>query len=428
MTTEPARRVVVTGMGAVTSLGAGVRASWDRIVAGHSGVGQIRQFKSDDFPVHIGSEVDLDALTIPDFGDVLRPFATRSVKLGAWALDEAWGDAGLAEAEYDPWRAGVIVGASNFPVIDEGAYAWPTEALHEESYKDQYLAICRQMPELLAQRDIGMVSTLLAGRHPLRGPCMTVQSACASATQAIGEAFHMIRRGQADVMVAGGADSMLSAVCVTGFTLLSVASAYQGDPAKACRPFDRKRDGLVLGEGAGLVILEELAHAQRRGAPIHAELIGYGSSCDGYRFTDSHPEALGAIRCMRAALRDAGTRPEEVDYINAHGTATLQNDRVETYAVKQLFGAHAYRMPMSSTKSQIGHLLCASGGIELVVTVRALATGIVPPTINLEHPDPDCDLDYVPNQFRRADLHIALSNSFGFGGQNGTLIVKRWSA
>ncbi|HLN13443.1 MAG TPA: beta-ketoacyl-[acyl-carrier-protein] synthase family protein [bacterium] len=426
MTEAAARRVVITGMGAVTSLGAGVERNWDAILAGKSGVGQIRQFKSDDFPVHIGSEVDLEQLTIPDVGDVLRPFATRSVKLGVWALDEAWRDAGLGETEYDPWRAGLIVGASNFPVIDEGAYSWPTEALHEGSYKEQYLAICRKMPELLAQRDIGMVSTLLAGRHLLHGPCMTVQSACASATQAIGEALHMIRRGDTDLMVAGGADSMLSAVCVTGFTLLSVASPFQGDPAKACRPFDRKRDGLVLGEGAGLVILEELSHAQRRGARIHAELVGYGSSCDGYRFTDSHPDGRGAIQCMRAALADAGIAPEEVDYINAHGTATLQNDRVETLAVKQTLGDHAYRVPMSSTKSQIGHLLCASGGIELVVTVLALSTGIVPPTINLEHPDPDCDLDYVPNEARRVEPHTALSNSFGFGGQNGTLIVTRW--
>jgi 3-oxoacyl-[acyl-carrier-protein] synthase II len=419
---------VITGMGAVTSVGAGVEPSWEAILAGRSGVRQIRQFKSDDFPVRIGSEVDLERLEIPEFDDVLRPFATRSVKLGAWALEEAWQDAGLSADAYDPWRAGLIVGASNFPVIDEEAHSWPTESLYQESYKEQYLAICRRMPELLAQRDIGMVSTLLAGRRPLRGPCMTVQSACASATQAIGEALHLIRRGQTDLMVAGGADSMLSAVCVTGFTLLSVASPFQGDPAKACRPFDRRRDGLVLGEGAGLVILEELSHAQRRGARIHAELIGYGSSCDGYRFTDSHPEGLGAIRCMRAALRDAGIAAEEVDYINAHGTGTVQNDRTETQAVKQTLGGHAYRVPMSSTKSQIGHLLCAAGGIELVVTVRALQTGIVPPTINLEHPDPDCDLDYVPNQPRRAQMRTALSNSFGFGGQNGTLIVRRWPA
>ncbi len=422
------RRVVITGMGAVTPLGAGVAASWEKILAGKSGVRQIRQFKSDDFPVRIGGEVDVDRLETPALGDALRPFVTRSVKLGAWALEEAWRDAGLEQDDYDPWRAGLMVGASNFPVFGEDDNTWPTEALDQEHYRDQYLAICRALPDLLAQREMGMVSTLLAARYPLKGPCMTVQSACASATQAIGEAFQMIRHGQVDVMVAGGADSMLSALCVTGFTLLGATSFHQGDPTKACRPFDRKRDGLVMGEGAGLVILEDLALAQRRGARIHAELIGYGTSCDGYRFTDPHPEALGPIRCMKAALQDAGIRPEDVDYINAHGTSTPQNDRTETYAVKQTFGAHAYKIPMSSTKSQIGHLLCAAGGIELIVTVMALKTGIAPPTINLDWPDPECDLDYVPYRPRQANIRIALSNSFGFGGHNGTLVAGRWPA
>jgi 3-oxoacyl-[acyl-carrier-protein] synthase II len=421
------RRVVITGMGALTALGTNVATNWKNILAGKSGVRQIQQFKSDHFPIRIGSEVDLDQIELDDFEETLRPFLTRSVKLGTSAIKEAWRDAGLQEVQLNPWRSGLIVGASNFPVIEEDEYSWPTEALRQDHYQDQYLAICREMPQLLAQRDIGMVSTLLAAPYPLKGPCMTIQSACASATQAIGEAYQMIRKGKVDLMVVGGADSMLSAVCVTGFTLLSVASFYQGDPTLACRPFDRKRDGLVLGEGSGILILEELEHALGRNARIHAELIGYGSSCDGYRFTDSHPEALGPIRCMRAALKDAGLQPEEIDYINAHGTSTPQNDRVETYGIKQTFGEHAYHIPISSTKSQIGHLLCASGGIELVVTVMALKTGIAPPTINLENPDPDCDLDYVPVHPRQVDIHAAMSNSFGFGGQNGTLIVRQWS-
>jgi 3-oxoacyl-[acyl-carrier-protein] synthase II len=300
------------------------------------------------------------------------------------------------------------------------------EALRGGEYEQQYLSICRQRPELLDQRQIGTVSTMLAAPYPIKGPCMTVQSACASAAQAIGEAFHLIRQGQTDVMVAGGADSMLSAVCVTGFTLLSATSAYQGDPAEACRPFDRDRDGLVLGEGSGIVILEELSHALARGRPIHAEVAGYGSSCDGYRFTDSHPEGRGAIRCMRAALTDAGLGPGDIHYINAHGTSTPQNDRVETYAIKQLFGEQAYRIPVSSTKSQLGHLLCAAGGIEMVLTVMALKEQMVPPTINYRRPDRDCDLDYVPVHPRPARLAAALSNSFGFGGQNGALVVRRW--
>ena len=423
------RRVVITGMGALTALGPDVDSTWAAILRGRSGVRQIRQFPSDDFPVRIGSEVDLDDLPLDGVDDALRPFVTRSVRLGSWAVREAWRDAGLDSAAHDPWRTGLIVGASNFPVIEEDdEQFWPTDALRGDSYKDQYLRICQQMPELLDQRQIGMVSTLLADPYPVRGPCMTVQSACASATQAIGEAYQMVREGQVDLMVAGGADSMLSAVCVTGFTLLSAASSYQGDPARACRPFDRDRDGLVLGEGAGIVVVEELGHALRRGHHIHAEIVGYGSSCDGYRFTDSHPEGLGAIRCMRAALDDGGLEPGEVDYINAHGTSTPQNDRVETLAIKQVFGPRAYEIPVSSTKSQIGHLLCAAGGIELVVTVLALRDGIAPPTINYETPDPDCDLDVVPGAPRPVPMRTALSNSFGFGGQNAALIVRRWAA
>jgi 3-oxoacyl-[acyl-carrier-protein] synthase II len=425
---EGLRRVVITGMGALTSVGTNVESSWSAVLAGESGVRQILQFPSDDFPVNIGSEVDVDELDIHGFDDALLPFVTRSVKLGAWAMAEAWQQAGLSEGAYDPWRTGLIVGASNFPVIDESAYSWPTEALNVERYKDQYLAVCEDMPHLLAQREIGMVSTMLASPYPINGPCMTVQSACASATQAIGEASQMIRHGYADLMAAGGADSMLSAVCVTGFTLLKAASTYQGDPRKACRPFDRKRDGLVLGEGAGIVLLESLDDARRRGAPILAEVLGYGSSTDGYRFTDSHPEGRGAIGCMRAALADAELDPADVDYINAHGTGTPMNDRSETYAIKKVLGAHAYDIPVSSTKSELGHLLCAAGGVELVLTVQTLRTGMVPPTIKLEYPDPECDLDYVPNTARRADPRIALSNSFGFGGQNGTLIVRRFDA
>ncbi|MGH2537009.1 MAG: beta-ketoacyl-[acyl-carrier-protein] synthase family protein [Candidatus Promineifilaceae bacterium] len=420
------RRVVITGMGALTALGSDVASTWAAMLAGRSGVRQIRQFQSDAFPIRIGSEVDLDALDEPTQAAWIQPFLTRSVRLGAWALREAWADAGLDGASFDPWRAGLCVGASNFPVVEDEEFAWPTDALHKERYADQYLEICRQMPQLLAQREIGMVSTLLAAPYPLHGPCMTVQSACASAGQAIGEALQLIRWGQADIMVAGGADSMLSAVCVVGFTLLSVASFFQGPPEQACRPFDAQRDGLVLGEGAGILILEELEHALRRGARIHAEIVGYGSSCDGFRFTDSHPEAFGPVRCMQAALRDARIGPEHIAYINAHGTATFQNDRTETVAIKKTFGERAYQIPISSTKSQIGHLLCAAGGIELVVTALAVQRGLLPPTINLDNPDPACDLDYVPHRPRPAAAEFALSNSFGFGGQNASLVVRRW--
>ncbi|HBY94866.1 MAG: beta-ketoacyl-[acyl-carrier-protein] synthase family protein [Ardenticatenaceae bacterium] len=419
------RRVVVTGMGAITSLGRDVDTTWKALLEGRSGIRQIRQFPSDDFPVRIGSEVDLDGIELEGTED-LAPLMSRSVQFGIWALEQAWQDACLKDEAIDPWRSGVCIGAASFPIL-EGDLARPEYILHADHYHvEHYLELCRQMPELLAQRDIGTVATLLSMRHPLYGISTTVQTACASATQAIGEAYHMIRHGEADLLVSGGTDSMMSALPVIGFSLLGVTSFFQGDPTKACRPFDRKRDGLVVGEGAGIVILEELEHARRRGARIHAEVIGYGSSCDGYRFTDSHPEGYGPISCMRAALEDAGIAPEAVDYINAHGTATVQNDRTETTTIKRVFGDHAYRVPISSTKSQLGHLICAAGGIELIVTVLAMNQGIIPPTINLEHPDPACDLDYVPNRPRPARIRIAISNSFGFGGQNGTVVVRRW--
>jgi 3-oxoacyl-[acyl-carrier-protein] synthase II len=418
------RRVVVTGMGAITSLGMNVEEVWQAILEGRSGIRQIRQFDSDDFPIKIGSEVNIEQMDF-EWPEELLPWLSRTVRFGIWGLEQAWQDAGLKDDDIDPWRSGVCVGASNFPDL-HGEALYQEHILLDDDYYDRYLEVCQQVPEILAQRDIGLVSTLLSMRHPLKGLSMTVQTACASATQAVGEAYRMIRDGDADLMVTGGADSVLSAVCVTGFTLLCVTSFYQGDPAKACRPFDRNRDGLILGEGAGIVILEELEHARRRGARVHAEVLGYGRSCDGYRFTDSHPEALGPSRCMQAALEDAGIRPENVAYINAHGTSTPQNDVTETKAIKKVFGDYAYRVPISSNKSQLGHLISAAGGIELIMTILTIQRGIIPPTINLENPDPDCDLDYVPNQARPADVDIALSNSFGFGGQNGTLIVRRW--
>lgn len=428
--TEPQRRVVVTGMGAVTSLGVDVETLWRAILDGQSGVRQITQFDSDAFPVRIGSEVDIAQTPITGIPDSLLPLVSRTVQFGCCAFDQAWADAGLQEGDFDPWRSGVCVGAYNFPmlVVEDDFIADPAYVLDGDRYHpERYIEVCRQMPSVLSQRDIGIVSTMLAMRQPLYGLSMTVQTACASATQAIGEAFQMIRHGEADLMVTGGTDSLLTAVCVTGFTLIGVVSAYQGDPAGACRPFDLKRDGLVLGEGAGIVVLEELEHARQRGAHIYGEVIGYGSSCDGFRFTDSHPEGHGPINAMRAALNDAGIAPESVDYVNAHGTATRQNDRTETLALKQVFGEHAYRFAVSSTKSELGHLICAAGGVEFILTIQALQNSIIPPTINLENPDPACDLDYVPFEPREAELNIALSNSFGFGGQNGTLVMQRWT-
>lgn len=420
------RRVVISGMGTITALGSTVGTVWRALLAGESGVRQIKQFESDHFPVNIGSEVDLDGIIL-DGVDPHSPSFSRSAVFGIWAMEQAWQDAGLSDEGFDPWRAGVCVGASSFPRVEDNLVVQPDYLLDGTHYHvDHYLELCRQRPELLVQRELASVSSELSRRHPLHGVSLTVQSACASATQAVGEAYQMIRTGDADLVVTGGTDSMLSPLCLTGFTLLGAASQRTSEPARASRPFDLKRDGLVMGEGAGILIVEEREHALQRGARIHAEVIGYGSSCDAYRFTDVHPGGEGARSCMAAALADAGLEPWEVDYINAHGTATPQNDRVETMAIKCVFGDHAYRVPISSTKSQLGHLICAAGGIGLIVCVLAITTGLIPPTINLDHPDPECDLDYVANRCRAADVKVALCNAFAFGGQNGTIIVRRY--
>jgi len=410
----------------VCSLGTGVDEIWTAILEGRSGAGPIRQFDSRSFPVRIGSEVDLGALPAPEFEGLDR-LLSRSARFGLFAMDRAWASAGLDEAPLERWRCGVTIGASTFPVV-EGNLPDPRQLLDGNRYNaDAYLAVCRARPDLLAQRDIPSISAFLSLSRDLRGPSCTVQSACTSATQAIGDAFTSIREGHADLVVTGGTDSMMSVICVTGFTLLGALTQQNDRPEKASRPFDLDRDGFLIGEGAGVVILEELEHARRRGAPIRAELVGYGSSSDGYRFTDIHPQGEGPARCMSAALRSAGIRPEDVDYINAHGTSTPQNDTVETLAIKRAFGDAAHAVPISSTKSQLGHLVCAAGGVEAILCVKALESQIVPPTINLDTADPACDLDYVPHDPRPGRIDFALSNSFGFGGQNGALVFRRWA-
>lgn len=417
------RRVVITGMGVMTSLGSDTGALWQSILDGRSGVRRIRQFDSDAFPVRIGSEIDMEDVSLDGIED-LTPWMSRAATFGVYAMEQAWADAGLNRDNVDPWRAGVSIGAWNSPTFDVSDQRAVFDLNRDSA--SQYYDLCKRSPDVLLQRDFGAVSTLLSMRHSLHGPSTCVQTACASATQAIGEAYEAIRQGDMDVMVCGGTDSMLSVICVSAFTLLNATSFFQGDPTKACRPFDRKRDGLVLGEGAGLVVLEDLEHARRRGARIHGELLGYGSSCDGYRFTDAHPEAHGPTGCMSRALADAGLEPTDIGYINAHGTATPMNDPVETKAIKRVFGEHAYKVPVSSTKSQLGHLMCATGAVELILCILAMQEGILPPTMNLEYPDPGCDLDYIPNEPRKAQVDVALSNSFGFGGQNGSLVAARW--
>ena len=267
----------------------------------------------------------------------------------------------------------------------------------------------------------------VANEYDLQGPNYTCQTACAASGQALGEALEIIRRGEADAMLTGGSHSMLHPFGVTGFNLLTTLSLMNDAPEKASRPFDLNRAGFVLGEGAGMVVLEELEHAKRRGATIHAELVGYGSTADAYRVTDSHPEGRGAIACMKGALKDAGLKPTDIDYVNAHGTSTQVNDRAETVACKAVFGEYAYSLPVSSSKSMLGHLICAAGVVEMITCVLTIHHGVMVPTINYETPDPDCDLDYVPNQAREKRVDRAQSNSFGFGGQNVSLIVSRYT-
>jgi 3-oxoacyl-[acyl-carrier-protein] synthase II len=268
----------------------------------------------------------------------------------------------------------------------------------------------------------------LAEAFDLQGPNFTCLTACAASSQAIGEAVAMIRYGDADLMLSGGAHSMIHPLGVTGFNLLTALSTNNADPTKASRPFDRNRDGFVLGEGSGMIVLEELEHAKKRGATIYAELTGYGTTADAYRVTDSHPEGRGAIACIANALADAGLTPQDIGYVNAHGTSTQVNDRVESVAIKKLFGDHAYKTPISSSKSMLGHLIAAAGVVELIISIMTIRNGVMPPTINYETPDPDCDLDYIPNTAREKRVDHVLSNSFGFGGQNISLVVSRFSA
>jgi 3-oxoacyl-[acyl-carrier-protein] synthase II len=420
------RRVAVVGMGVATALGLEVDEVWQAVLGGRSGVRRIEQFPSAPFPVNIGSEVDFDRVVRLLTGGGGTTGWNRTLAFAAWAADRAWEASGLHASDIPPYRAATCVGAGAFPAMEDRL-----DGLTPDLFTSPKAVLARAIeeserrPHLASHQDLDSVSALLAARLGLGGPALTVHSACASATQAIGEAFHMIRHGRADVVLTGGADSMMSMFCVAGFTLLGALSRNP-DPEGASRPFDLKRDGFVLGEGAGMVVLEELEQARRRGAPILAEIIGYGSSLDAYRFTDVHPQGRGAALCMRRALTSAAIEASEVDYVNAHGTSTYQNDRVETIALREVFGPHAHRFAVSSTKSQLGHLLCAAGGIEIVLTVLALREHMLPPTINLEHPDPECDLDYVANRRRPAPIQTAMSNSFGFGGQNGSLVVRRF--
>lgn len=425
------RRVVVTGMGMVVPLGSDMAVVWRRILNGESGVGYTTLFDGSRFPTKIGAEVrHWDLSDVGENPDDWR-LQGRHTHFAVGAGKKAVADAGLEPGRLDPSRFGVYTGSGE----GQQDFARFTEMMTASMVDGKRLDVARFMqtgfdvlnPLAELEQEPNMPAAHLASLFGAEGPNFNCLTACAASSQAIGEAMEIIRRGEADVMLAGGSHSMIHPFGVTGFNLLTALSTRNDEPTKASRPFDLQRDGFVLGEGGAMLVLESLEHARARGAHIHAELIGYGSTADAFRITDTHPEGRGAISCLQMALTDAQLTGDEVDYINAHGTSTEVNDKVETLAMKKVFGQRAYQIPMSSTKSMTGHLIAAAGATELIFCILAIRDNVLPPTINYEFPDPACDLDYVPNQARPQKCDVAISNSFGFGGQNIALIARRFT-
>jgi 3-oxoacyl-[acyl-carrier-protein] synthase II len=412
------RRVVITGLGMVSPLGASAAETWQGVVSGRGGVAPIARFDASTFPTQFAAEVKDFSVDPYVSNRATRRLLSRAASFGLAAAKMAWQDAGLAEVNRA--RVGVILGSCLTAPTPAESNAWCR--IHDGGTPPEQAV---EDPFAFLRRASHTGTALIASELGAEGPNASVYVACASGTQAIGMARQAVREGDADVMVTGGYDSMVSEWYILLFSAINALSRRNADPERASRPFDRDRDGFVMGEGAGVLVLEERLHALRRGAAIYAELLGYGSSLDAYRITDSPADGAGAARAMSRALANAGIGPEEVDYINAHGTSTPDNDRSETRAIKSVFGEASYRLAVSSTKSMTGHLISAAGGLEAGLTALALRDGIVPPTINLHEPDPECDLDYVPWQARAAPLQVALSNSFGFGGSNGSIVLRR---
>ena len=408
------RRVVVTGVGVVSSLGTGVDKSWQAIVAGKSGIDTITRFDASDLPSQIAGEVtDFDPKEFMPAKEVKKmdPFIQYSLA----AAEMAMADSGLEVTDENAERVGVLVGSGlgGLPAI---------EKYHNVLNKSGYKRVSPFfIPMLITNLAPGQISI----RFGAKGPNVSSVSACATGTHSIGDAYHIIARGDADAMIAGGTESTITPLAVAGFCVMKALSTRNDDPQAASRPFDKDRDGFIMAEGAGIVVLEEYEAAKKRGAKIYAEIGGYGLTSDAYHLTAPAPEGEGAARCMKMALSNAAVNPEQVDYINAHGTSTPFNDMYETMAIKSALGDHAYKTMVSSTKSMTGHALGAAGAMEAIFCLKAMETGIVPPTINHHQPSPECDLDYVPNTAREAKIDVAMSNSLGFGGTNATLLFKR---
>ncbi|RJX29306.1 MAG: beta-ketoacyl-[acyl-carrier-protein] synthase II [Dethiobacter sp.] len=406
------KKVVVTGIGVVTPIGIGKEAYWENLKKGKSGVKVIDRFR--DFPTYIAAVIDdFDPQCFMEKRDVKK--TDRFTQFAQAAAKMAIEDAALDLENEDKEKIGVIVGSGigGLDTIEK-----QFKILLEKGPR-------RISPFLVPMLIANMASGYISIVYGLKGPNSTTVTACASGTHAIGEAFRILQRGEADVMIAGGAEAPVTFIAFAGFCAARAMSTCNEMPEKASRPFDQKRDGFVMGEGAGILVLETMEHALKRKAFIYGEIVGYGMSGDGYHVTAPDPEGQGAYLCMERALKNAGLSPADVDYINAHGTSTEYNDKIETLAIKRLFNEHAYRVPISSTKSMLGHLLGAAGGVEMVATLLSMQYSIVPPTINYEYEDPDCDLFYVPNKVITKEIKVAMSNSFGFGGTNACLVVRK---
>ncbi|RID83521.1 beta-ketoacyl-[acyl-carrier-protein] synthase II [Peribacillus asahii] len=408
------RRVVVTGIGSLSSLGNDAHTAWENIKAGKSGVGPLTRLNADEFPVKVAAEIkDFDIETYVDRKEARKMdrFTHYAIAAATMAVEDAKLDINESNAD----RVGVWIGS--------GIGGLETlEIQHETFLKRGYKRVSPFfVPMMIPDMATGQVSILLGAK----GVNSCTVTACATGTNSIGDAFKVIQRGDADVMISGGAEAPITKMSVAGFCA-NTALSTNPDPNTASRPFDVNRDGFVIGEGAGIVVLEELEHALKRGAKIYAEIAGYGATGDAYHITAPAPGGEGGARAMKAAIADAGLKPEDIQYINAHGTSTPYNDKYETMAIKEVFGDHAYKLAVSSTKSMTGHLLGAAGGVEAIFTVQAIQEGIMPPTIHIETPDPECDLDYVPNEARKADIQAAISNSLGFGGHNATILFKKY--
>jgi 3-oxoacyl-[acyl-carrier-protein] synthase II len=426
------QRVVITGMGWVTPMGNSIESVWKRLLNGESGIAKTTIFDATTFPTTFSAEVkDFDLKQHIAEADK-HATAGRNTKFALGACAQAWKMAGLKASTLDLDRVGIYLGSGEGS-LDFDAYtgaalaAWKAEANDIDHVKWAEIALERMNVMREIEQEPNMPLSHLALLTGARGPAMNCLTACAASTQAIGEATEILRRGDADVMIGGGAHSMIHPFGVTGFNRLTALSTLNQNPTCASRPFDAHRGGFVLGEGAGMVVLETLEHAQNRGATILAEVVGYGSTADAYRITDQDPEGMGAVVAMQEALADAKLTPADVNYINAHGTGTRENDGNETTAIKKVFGDQAKNVPISSIKSMMGHLIAAAGAVEMICCALAIRDNMLPPTTNYETADPECDLDYVPNKARPARVDVALSNSFGFGGQNDTIILKRFA-